>query len=272
MKKSKKTTLLVFAALTAVAAYLTFENNAVTVTPYEFISEKVPAGFDGFKIVHLSDIHVKNPHKSYSLMIKSIDEQRPDIIVISGDLIDHRATDIPAAAALAKKLCGIAPVYYVTGNHEEALDTESYTQALSGLAQAGVTLLDSRTVFIQKNGGEIALSGAFDTPYSAGSTAEQLIEPELFNIFVYHRPHFGEDIALAGADLVLSGHAHGGQMQIPFVGGLIAPDQGFFPKYSEGMHSFGGSALVISRGIGNSLIPFRVNNRPEAVAVTLRQK
>lgn len=268
MKKHHRL-LCLFAAIIAAAGYLTFENTALTVTEYKFSSLNIPAGFEGFKILHLSDLHVKRSGKSYSSLLKLVKEQAPDIIIISGDLIDHRVVNVNAATALAEKLCSVAPVYYVTGNHEESLPGEIYISAMEKLRKAGVCLLDSRRETIERDGESIFISGMFDFSLLHTETAKKLLDNEGLNLFVFHRPQHGCGIAELGADLSFSGHAHGGQMQIPFVGGLIAPDQGFFPKYSEGMHWYGDKAEVISRGIGNSLIPFRVNNRPEIVIVTL---
>lgn len=271
MKKSKKN-IFAFGAALAVAAgvYLTFQNEALTLTEYEFASDKVPQSFDGFKILHLSDIHAKRPRSLHGALLRLAGNQKPDIIVITGDLIDHRSVNIPCAASLAGRLAEIAPVYYVTGNHEEQLDISDYTEALTKLSQAGAGILDSRRVILERGEQAIALSGIFDLPVLRKEDAEGLFEPNALNLVLCHRPQLGGLLAEAGVDLIFSGHAHGGQMQIPFIGGLIAPDQGFFPKYSGGIYRFGRSVMVLSRGIGNSLIPFRVNNRPEAVCITLR--
>ena len=272
MKKRGIILTSVAALAAALAGYLTFENEALTVTPYEFSSQALPEAFDGFKICHLSDIHVKSALRKYPRLIKKVAKLSPDIIVITGDLLDSRRSDLQTALSLAETLTDIAPVYYVTGNHEESLPIEDYTGLMSSLSDMGVHLMDSRTekIYRGENGEYINVSGIFDSPHFTVNKASEMFDENAFDLFLAHRPQFAAGYARAGADLTLSGHAHGGQMRIPFVGGLIAPDQWFFPEYSEGMHRFGDRATVISRGIGNSLIPFRINNRPEIVTATLK--
>ena len=254
----------------AAAAYLTFENTALTVTDYEFASPKISAELDGFKICHLSDIHVKSAPRGYSSLIKKVAAISPDIIAITGDLIDSEKTDLATAEALVSRLCDIAPVYFVTGNHEERLSPEGYIAAISTISSAGAKILNGESVSVEKNGAVVNVVGLSDAPEFYPSRVEGLFSDSEFNLLLSHRPQFAEAYANAGADLTLCGHAHGGQMRVPFVGGLIAPDQYFFPEFFEGLHPYGERATVISRGVGNSLIPFRINNRPEVVAVTLR--
>ena len=256
----------------AAAAYLTFENEAVTVTKYEFSSEKIAESFDGFKICHLSDIHVKTLPRSYSSIIKKVSAERPDIIAVTGDLVDSRDSNVSAAMSLMETLCSVAPVYYVTGNHEERLPTEEYLETISSLSQIGVRVLDGRVEKIAREGGEINIIGLFDSQYFSPESLSGLVDDSLFNLLLIHRPQYAEAYASAGADLALCGHAHGGQIRLPILGGVIAPDQYFFPEYYEGIHRFGDSATIISRGLGNSLVPFRINNRPEIVTITLRKK
>lgn len=267
----KKRTAIISAAvaIAAIAGYLTWENEAIGVTEYAFSHGDIPAAFDGFKICQLSDIHVRSAGRKYSSLIKKTAAQQPDIIVITGDLIDSRRSDISSAVTLVETLAEISPVYCVTGNHEERLPIELYNELLSSLSGAGVHVLDGKTEKIFRDGCFIAISGMSDSAYFNVESGKKLFSEGVFDIFLNHRPQFARGYALAGADLTFSGHAHGGQMRIPFIGGLIAPDQMFFPKFSEGIHRFGSAATVISRGVGNSLIPFRVNNRPEIVTVRL---
>ncbi len=178
-----------------------------------------------------------------------------------------------AAAALgfAKGAVTIAPVYYVTGNHETALPQQQYEQLMEGLETAGVTVLANDAVTVAYHGEEITVVGLSDPASMAASRLSRLTDKEeRYVILLAHRPDFFEEYAEGGADLVFSGHAHGGQFRLPFIGGLMAPDQGLFPKYDAGLYRDGNTSMVVSRGLGNSIIPFRINNRPEIILVELK--
>ena len=207
-----------------------------------------------------------------------LEAAQPDIIVLTGDLIDSRKTDIGVAGSLAEKAVEIAPTYFVTGNHEARID--GYDELRNNLIAAGVTVLENEAVAIEKDGDEITLLGvndpSFQTDYLIGDSAsvvqsalDGLADDEQYTILLSHRPELFETYADASVDLVFSGHAHGGQFRIPFLGGVIAPNQGFFPKYDAGLYTQGNTNMVVSRGLGNSLFPFRVNNRPELIIVEL---
>ena len=185
--------------------------------------------------------------------------------------MDARRTDIAAALGFAKDAVTIAPVYYVTGNHETALPQQQYEQLMEGLETAGVTVLANDAVTVTYHGEEITVVGLSDPASMAASRLSRLTDKEeRYVILLAHRPDFFEEYAEGGADLVFSGHAHGGQFRLPFIGGLMAPDQGLFPKYDAGLYRDGNTSMVVSRGLGNSIIPFRINNRPEIILVELK--
>ena len=267
MKISRTAIALTAVAIAAVG--LAYENNSLCMSEYVFESEKVSPAFDGFKICHLSDIHNRRFGEENSRLLDIVSGQSPDIIVISGDLVDSRKTDVGAALEIVERLVGIAPVYYVSGNHEEKLPTAIYDYLMENLLVLGVNLLDGRAETIERNGEFISIAGLFDKKDFPMKSAKGLVREDMLNILINHRPQFAAEFASAGFDLAFCGHAHGGQMRIPGIGGLIAPDQLLFPEYSEGMHFFGDKATVISRGLGNSLVPMRINNRPEVVMVRL---
>lgn len=208
-------------------------------------------------------------------------ENRPDIIVLTGDLIDSRRTDINSALRFVSQIRHIAPVYFVSGNHEAAAG--GYERLLAGLREYGVTLLDNSAALLERGGAAIALLGVADPMMAhdymtedAAVTATLLdrltYDRTLYSILLSHRPELFEVYREKGIDLALTGHAHGGQIVLPFLGGLVAPNQGLFPKYWGGLYQAGGTAMVVSRGIGNSILPFRINNRPELVIVTLHSR
>jgi predicted MPP superfamily phosphohydrolase len=234
------------------------------------------------KIAHISDFHNAKLKNNNACLVDTIRDAQPDIIAITGDLVDSRHTDVDVSIDLVRELVKIAPCYYVPGNHESRIENE-YNTLKQALTDFGVTILcDSKTT-LEKNGQTFTIIGIEDPMFviekdSVESTCEVIrgkLEPlskgnEGYTILLSHRPEAFEEYVSAGVDLALTGHAHGGQMQIPFVGGLIAPNQGFFPKYSEGLHQKDKTSMVISRGIGNSLCPLRVNNRPEVIFIELK--
>jgi predicted MPP superfamily phosphohydrolase len=234
------------------------------------------------KIAHISAFHNAKLKNNNADLVALIKDAKPDIIAITGDLVDSRHTDVDVSIDLVRELVKIAPCYYVPGNHESRIENE-YNTLKQALTDFGVTILcDSKTT-LEKNGQTFTVIGIEDPMFviekdSVESTCEVIrgkLEPlskenEGYTILLSHRPEAFEEYVSAGVDLALTGHAHGGQMQIPFVGGLIAPNQGFFPKYSEGVHQKDKTSMVISRGIGNSLCPLRVNNRPEVILIELK--
>ena len=214
------------------------------------------------------------------MLIELLFQTDPDMIVITGDLIDSRQTDIEIALGFAVKAVQIAPVYYVTGNHEARVS--EYEQLKTGLTDLGVTVLENQKVQITKDGESITLMGiqdpSFRTDYLFGdaeSVSRQAITSlqngsDGFTVLLSHRPELFDLYVDTGMDLVFSGHAHGGQFRLPVIGGLVAPNQGFFPRYDAGQFIEENTTMIVSRGVGNSIIPFRINNPPELVVVELK--
>jgi predicted MPP superfamily phosphohydrolase len=204
---------------------------------------------------------------------------QPDIIAITGDLIDSRHTDVALALDFAAEAVKIAPCYYVTGNHESRLE-EEYAQLKAGLLAVGVVVLENDSVTLERDGETIRLLGVQDPAFEADywtlfpedvmdKNLAALSQGEGFRLLLSHRPEYMDMYARYSIDLVLSGHAHGGQFRLPWIGGLYAPGQGLFPEYDAGMFSVEGTQMIVSRGIGNSAFPLRFNNRPEVVLITL---
>ena len=266
--------------LLALIIWTVWGNTALMVSTAAISSSRIPPAFSGFRIAQVSDLHNAEFGKDNSTLLRMLSESGPDIIVITGDLVDSTHTDIDTALSFAKEAVQIAPVYYVTGNHEARL-TE-YGRLRTGLETAGVTVLEDKTVWLERDGGKIMLIGLSDpdftvkgdmfgeVPSMAGTKLESLAGSEgSYTILLSHRPELFETYADCGIGLVLSGHAHGGQFRLPLIGGLIAPNQGLFPKFDAGLYTDDSTDMVVSRGIGNSIIPFRFNNRPEIVLVEL---
>lgn len=270
----RKWIVLTLAAVLSV--WLIWGNITVQLTTLTVTDEDLPDVFDGYKIAQISDLHNAEFGKDNDVMVNMLAEQEPDIIVITGDMVDSNHTDVEVATAFARKAAAIAPCYYVTGNHEGWLDKE-YERLEKGLTEAGVTVLHDKAVLLERGGEVIQLIGVDDPtfryyfggePFAA--QLEKLKDDEKFTVLLSHRPELFEDYVQEEFDIVFSGHAHGGQVRLPFVGGLIAPVQGFFPDYDAGAYTEGTTTMVVSRGIGNSVVPLRVNNRPEIMVVELK--
>ena len=268
--------------LILIAIWIVRGNNQIKLTEYIITSTKVPESFTCFEIAQISDLHNAELGEENSKLLELLSEVEPHIIVLTGDLIDSRHTDIEIALDFAGKAAQIAPVYYVSGNHEARVPV--YEELNMGLTEAGVTVLENQKVQITRNGESITLMGiqdpSFRTDYLFGdaeSISRQAIselqnESEDFTVLLSHRPELFELYVDTGVDLVFSGHAHGGQFRLPFIGGLVAPNQGFFPKYDAGLFKKENTTMIVSRGLGNSIIPFRINNSPEIVVAELRKQ
>lgn len=260
----------------ALLIWLLWANSSPAATQVTVASGALPGAFEGFKIAHVSDLHNAVFGRKNERLLSLIRAAEPDIIAITGDLIDSRHTDIDSAMAFVEAAAEIAPVYYVTGNHESRLD---FDEIEPRLIAAGARVLRNEAEDIGRGGERIRLAGIDDPSFiRTGGTAEERAAAELeqlgdgggtFNVLLAHRPELVEVYAEYGAGLVLSGHAHGGQVRLPLLGGLYAPGQGLLPEYDSGLYSLGETQMVVSRGLGNSVAPLRVNNRPELVIVTL---
>ena len=280
-KPNKKTVLIVFVlVILCLGIWTLWGNIALEVNEYEIVSDRIPEAFAGFRIAQVSDLHNKEVGAGYGQLLTLLSQINPDIIVVTGDLIDSRQTDLDIALEFAWQAGKIARVYYVSGNHEARV--HEYEDLKIGLVKAGVVILENQKVQITREGESITIMGiddpSFQEDYLFGdseSVARQAIEnlqneSDEYTILLSHRPELYDLYVETEMDLVFSGHAHGGQFRLPFVDGLVAPNQGFFPKYDAGQFTEENTTMIVSRGVGNSIIPIRFNNRPEIVLVTLR--
>lgn len=282
MKKKTILGLCMASALVAgTAGWLWWGNRAVMVHTISVTDQRLPQEFEGFRIAQISDLHNEVFGTGNGELLTLLAGTRPDIIVITGDLIDSRRTDVSAALEFVRGAVEIAPVYYVAGNHESRIP-EEFWMLERCMENLGVSVLRGERTLLTREGAAIALIGVDDPTFQDKDSANwpgmveeelgKLREEGLYSILLIHRPELLETYARAGMNLVFSGHAHGGQVRIPFVGGVIAPNQGFFPQYDGGLYTMGDTQLVVSRGLGNSLCPLRVNNRPEIVLAELHGK
>lgn len=282
--KKRPALIIVLIILVGLAAWTLWGNTALMTNEIKitFSGSRLPASFAGFRIAHVSDLHNAEFGEGNTALLQLIAGGRPDIIVITGDLVDSNRTDINVALAFAEESAKIAPTYYVSGNHEALISRSEYERLKAGLETAGVTVLEDAAVRLERGGDKITLIGLADPKftlnYGLPGEIPAMIETKLENltdkentytILLCHRPELFDTYVSSGIDLVLSGHTHGGQWRFPLMGGLIAPDQGFFPKYDAGLFTMNNTYMIISRGLGNSVVPLRFNNRPELVLIEL---
>ncbi len=257
-------------------AFLYWQDNGLMLTKMTYQGD-IPKGFDGCKILQVADLQNKVFGKNQKPLLAKITAAEPDIIVMTGDLLDKHEgrTDVDSAMDFIREIVDIAPVYFVSGNHEH--QSGEWDVLAEELVAAGVTVLDNGKSIIERNGDTLTLIGLADK--SANRHYDKILhtlmagQGDSFNILLSHRPELFETYVKENIDLAFTGHAHGGQIIIPFLRqGIFAPHQGFFPKYTEGMHEKDGTVMVVSRGLGNSSFPFRIFNRPELVELTLTAK
>ena len=280
-KKKKFIFLAVAAAvLVALVIWIAWGNTALELNTYTISSSKLPESFDGYRIAHVSDLHNAEMGKDNETLLSMLRDADPDMIAITGDLIDSRYTDIEIALQFVREAVKIAPCYYVTGNHEVRVN--EYDELKIGMEAAGVTVLEDARTEISLENETITLIGVNDPSYQTDylfGDSETVMNTKLeelhtengeFTVLLSHRPELFDTYADHGMDLVLSGHAHGGQFRLPFVGGVVAPNQGLFPEYDAGIYTEDNTNMLVSRGIGNSILPFRINNRPEVILINLQ--
>lgn len=259
-------------------AFLEVNNSWLQTTDYEMESERIPAAFDGLKIVQVSDLHDAQFGDNQSRLAKKIKKLNPNFVFLTGDFVDSRRYDLQKSLDFVEQIIGFTEVFYVLGNHEVAVNkVAEITDALSSL---GVHVLRNQTITIEKDNEKLAIAGVDDPLMRAQSLPEDVMVEMLdealntvsdgtYTLLLSHRPEIFDVYVNNQVDLVFSGHAHGGQIRIPGIGGLIAPGQGLFPTYTAGKHGLDQTTMVVSRGLGNSLFPFRIFNLPEIVVVTL---
>ena len=274
--------------------FIYIQNYGLKKTVYDISYDNLPSPFDGLKVLHLTDIHRKSFGKNQNKLISLIKNSKPDLIVVSGDIIycyNHwynigynYKKDLSKVMKIFENIAKEYPVYYAPGNHE--CKSGYYPNIRKALISAGVIVLDSGYEIIKKDGSEIALLGLKDPTFWGGSNivVEEYIQysqkelheiknkcNNLFTMLISHRPEIYKVYEGEGVDLVFTGHAHGGQWIFPIIGPVYAPQQGFFPKYTHGVHKFNKTNVLINRGMGNSSMTIRLFNRPEVVVAVLRK-
>ena len=266
--------IVIICFILLLAIYLYYENSTLKITKHTVKNSKIDKAFNGFKIAQVSDFHNVSIKRLHKKIINTLKMEKPDIIVITGDIVDGKAKN--HTLSFVKEIKDITDIYYVSGNHEKKMGL--YNKLKEDLINNNIKVLDNETVKISKSNSSINLLGIIDPSFASKSNdSSKVIDGLLkkirydkseYNILLSHRPEAFDVYCDNEIDLVFTGHAHGGQMRV-FNHGLFAPNQGILPKYTSGIIKDNKTSMVISRGIGNSKFPFRINNRPELIIVTL---
>lgn len=287
--KNKKIITIISLILIVVFLY-TYSIIKVDITRYTVKSDKISNQFEDYTIVQLSDFHSKGYKDTTGIIIKEIEKINPDIIVMTGDMVSFDMENIDEFQKLINSLATNYPIYYINGNHEELvgmLKPKEYDTFLKDIKDLGVAVLKNNCIELIKGEESINLY-EIDIPLEEESglyvTSEQLddnyinytlsnVDKNKFNILLAHNPLFIDDYSEWGADLVLSGHMHGGIIRIPIIGvGIASPEKDYFPKYDAGEFKIGDTTMIVNRGIGTSSSGLRIFNKPEISVITLESK
>lgn len=268
------TALIILALIAAAAAFLIKDSREdLEISRYEVKSQKLPESFDGFKIVQLSDLHGAEFGEDGMELVEKVKELEPDIIALTGDFVTDEG-DLAAVKKLAGRLTELCPVYFVSGNHE--FGSGLAVKVRNILERAGVKYLSNEYLTISRGEDEILLGGVEDPlAYADMLSPDELAQkmndaaPDAFKILLGHRNYWMTEYPELPVDLIFCGHAHGGLIRIPGVGGLIGTDRRLFPDFDAGEYNNGRYTLIVSRGLGNSVSIPRIFNRPEIVCVEL---
>ncbi|NLA12093.1 MAG: hypothetical protein GX883_08210 [Firmicutes bacterium] len=290
-KTAKICTALLLAALAALG-FLLYGNNSIQRSTFHLSVDKLPRDHPGLRIVHISDLHGKRFGQHNRRLARAIVRLEPDLILVSGDMIDSHDDDGSPFIDLLHELQQRYPIYCSLGNHEQIVEgmtgTERYTRFAAAVEKAGAVLLDNERAEFMKGGTAFGIYGFTSAlyHYSSESMAEiwedaalktAFIEEKLglprdeeVSILLAHNPKYFPEYVGWGPDLICAGHIHGGVVRLPFWGGVLSPDKTFFPPYSAGLYRSEKTSMHVSRGLGNSVIPFRIFNRPDLSLIIMK--
>lgn len=275
MRRRKTAVLLVLTALLA-AGFLLWGNCSLQTTETALVSPALPPAFDGLRIVELADLHGRVFGRGSRRLLAAVRRAEPDLICIDGDLFDEH-TDLAMLPPLLRGLCAIAPVYYVTGNHEWRVP--GLRGILAQMRACGVTVLQDDWRVLRRGEDALIVAGTDDPcgPSERKTPAELIADiraeagETAFLLLLAHRNDQLPQWSALGVQAVLAGHCHGGVVRLPFVGGLFGTDRRLFPAWDAGLYRQGETALYVSRGLGYTNVHFRLFNRPEVAVIVLRR-
>lgn len=275
MRRRKTAVLFVLTALLA-AGFLLWGNCSLQTTETALVSPALPPAFDGLRIVELADLHGRVFGRGSRRLLAAVRRAEPDLICIDGDLFDEH-TDLAMLPPLLRGLCAIAPVYYVTGNHEWRVP--GLRGILAQMRACGVTVLQDDWRVLRRGEDALIVAGTDDPcgPAERKTPAELIADiraeagEAAFLLLLAHRNDQLPQWSALGVQAVLAGHCHGGVVRLPFVGGLFGTDRRLFPAWDAGLYRQGETALYVSRGLGYTNVHFRLFNRPEVAVIVLRR-
>lgn len=293
MKKAKKILLSIFIMMASPILFLYYQANFLDISTYSIKSKKIPETFHGYKILLLTDLHSKEFGKENWYLINNINEIDPDIIVVTGDMMNARKDNGNVFLSLASKLVKDFPIFYIDGNHELLTKVNDkrtgniiYSNYIQQLERMGVHMMNDKKIILNKGEDVIHLRGIniplifysapdvevpidFDQMYMEEKIGQRT--KNTYEILLAHYPKYIQAYKEWGADLVLSGHHHGGMIRLPFIGGMISHEGAFFPEYDAGVYKVANTKMVVGRGLGNHTYNIRVFNRPEIVVIQLEK-
>lgn len=278
--------LLAILIYIAVSIYISY--NWLTVHEYEYTTEKLKAD-QKVKMLVLSDLHDHEFGGHNQRLVEKVRGQNPDLILLVGDILNEDAVDARIPCELIEELKGIAPVCFSLGNHEEVYIENNHPELIQELEEAGAVVLDKAYVDLETDGVALRLGGMYDYAFGKNGDDSASVVPDdvkdfllkyqdtdRVKVMMAHRPDsfiFGDAASTWNVDFVVSGHNHGGQVVLPFWGGLYGGDQGWFPKYVHGMYQKDKIQMFVTSGLGShrQALP-RFNNPPEIAVVTIAGK
>jgi len=277
--------IIIITLIVVVALLYYINNHRFSVKEIKVVSPKIPEGFHGYRILHMSDLHNSCYGEGNKELIQKIEKLRPDVIFYTGDMIDKQNLSKDHFRMLIEGISNKYPAYFVDGNHEDELSIEEKREFISLLNSTGIRYLDDEMISLERENDRITLFGlrlpkkylrnTYDENGIIGLRKEELVkrfgvlEPG-FSMQLAHNPLYFDVYADYGIDLTFSGHVHGGVVRLPIIGGLLSPDRTFFPKYSKGLYEEADKKIIVSPGIGG--VKLRVFNRPTLYVVKLLRK
>lgn len=275
---------VIISALVIAAGAIYYDNNRLITSKYKISSQKLKGAFKGFKILQLSDLHSKSFGRDNDKLLQLIDKEKPDVIVLTGDMINSRQCEFSTFINLAKKLGASYETYFVEGNNETILDPNLRDNLITALKKSNIKVLLNEKAEIYRGGEKINIYGLWfdiayykklhsgynkDTYFSKEDMEQALgkCNKEEFNLLLAHNPLYFDSYEQWGSDLILSGHIHGGLIRLPGGRGLLSPERKFFPQYSEGRYIKNQSSLIVNRGLGGKMLIPRVFNCPEVTTI-----
>ena len=264
---------------------------SLKITNYIIEDSEIPKSFNNYKILQLSDLHTYEFGKNNKNLIEKISNENPDIIVMTGDMLDCLSKKADVLYRLVESLIKKYKIYYIVGNHEERYKTKKLEKIKMNLKKLGVVVLNNEKAIIEKDNQKINIYGmVLKLKYYFSKKEKKVkninltvtgmnkilgkINDNEYNVLLVHSPIYFDTYALWGANLILSGHMHGGIINIPKIGGVLSPERTFFPKYSGGIYikkiNNKSSNLIVSKGLGFGRIPYRIFNPPEIVTISLK--